>query len=266
MEVARILNSGQKAIGFAAVTLAVAATLLWAPTGRAVSGGGSAPVNLTSPSISGSAEVGQTLTCAPGTWLNDPTAYAYQWNRDGGALVGATDAAHVASDADVSHLLTCTVTASNTDGDSSATSGGVIVSGAPAGGSPPPAPGGSPPAPVPAPAPAPTPVPTLVPLPGASKVISLPSARRCASRRRFRIRIRQVSGLRYVSAAVFVNGKRVKIVKSARLAAPVDLRGLPAGRFSAKIVVKIDDGRKLTGKRRYRTCAGKRGGKRRHRL
>jgi hypothetical protein len=260
MEVARILSLGREAIGFAAITLAVAATLLWLPTARAVSGGGSAPVNQTSPSISGTAEVGQTLTCTPGTWLNDPTAYAYQWNRDGGVLAGATNAPYVASDADVSHLLTCTVTASNTDGDASATSGGVTVSGAPAGVSPPPAPGGS------LPAPAPTPVPELVPLPGSSKVIALPSARRCASRRRFRIRIRQVSGLKYVSATVFVNGKRVKIVKSARLAAPVDLRGLPAGRFSAKIVVKIDDGRKLTGKRSYRTCAAKRGGKRRHRL
>jgi hypothetical protein len=150
------------------------------------------------------------------------------------------------------------VTAFNIDGSTNATSGGVSVSAAPVAASPPPAPVGS--------APAPAPAPTLVPLPGASKVIALPSSRRCASRRKFRIRLRQISGLKYVSAAVFVNGKRVKLVRGRRLTAPVDLRGLPPGRFSAKIVVNTDDGRKLTGKRRYRTCAAKRGGKRRHRI
>jgi hypothetical protein len=97
-------------------------------------------------------------------------------------------------------------------------------------------------------------------------VIELPSTKRCASRRRFRIKVRKVTGVTFASIAVFVNGKRVKVVKGQRVTAPVDLRGLPAGRFAAKIVATTSDKRTLTHSRRYRTCAPKLGGKRRHRL
>lgn len=38
------------------------------------------PVNTAPPSISGVAQVGQTLTCAPGTWVPDGTK-TYQWQR-----------------------------------------------------------------------------------------------------------------------------------------------------------------------------------------
>src|SRR4029077_13270051 len=41
-----------------------------------------APRLLSSPSIAGSAEVGQTLTCGHGAWANSPTAYAYQFERN----------------------------------------------------------------------------------------------------------------------------------------------------------------------------------------
>ena len=61
-------------------------------------------------------------------------------------------------------------------------------------------------------------------------LVTLPSAKRCVSRRAFRIRLRKRSGVTYRSATVSVNGRRVKVVKGKRLTAPVDLRGLPAGR------------------------------------
>ena len=48
-----------------------------------------------------------------------------------------------------------------------------------------------------------------------------------------------------------------------RLTAPVNLRKLPRGRYSVRIVVKLADGRKLSGTRRFRTCAPKRKGGRR---
>ena len=79
------------------------------------------------------------------------------------------------------------------------------------------------------------------------------------SRRHFRIRIRrQRSGATLVSAAVAVNGKRVAVRRGARVTAPVDLRGLPKGRFTVRISALTGDGRAITGTRRYRTCAPRR--------
>jgi uncharacterized repeat protein (TIGR01451 family) len=92
----------------------------------------------------------------------------------------------------------------------------------------------------------------------ASQVIKLPSARSCVSRRRFRIRLVQPKGVALVSATVLVNGKKVKVVAGARLKAPVDLRGLPKGRFIVKITAVTADGRKVSDTRRYRTCVPRR--------
>ena len=88
-------------------------------------------------------------------------------------------------------------------------------------------------------------------------LVTLPSAKRCVSRRAFRIRLRKRSGIPYRSATVSVNGRRVKVVKGKRLTAPVDLRGLPAGRVVVRVSVMLADGTRLTGKRTYRTCTPK---------
>jgi lysophospholipase L1-like esterase len=37
------------------------------------------PVNVTAPTITGSAQVGHTLTATTGAWTNSPTTYTYQW-------------------------------------------------------------------------------------------------------------------------------------------------------------------------------------------
>ena len=118
----------------------------------------------------------------------------------------------------------------------------------------------TPPAPTPAPAPAAVtpPVKLAPPLPKVAAVIVQPSARQCVSRRNFRIRLKQPKGLALKSATVSVNGKRVATRSGKRVTAPVDLRGLPKGRFTVKIAVTLTDGRKLTSTRRYRTCAPKR--------
>jgi hypothetical protein len=50
----------------------------------------------------------------------------------------------------------------------------------------------------------------------------------------------------------------VQVLKGKRLTAPVDLRGLPKGRFTVKIVAVTSAGQKLSSSRRYRTCAPKR--------
>ncbi len=118
---------------------------------------------------------------------------------------------------------------------------------------------------IPPPEPAPPAPSTTQPPAGAVKaklrfadLVTLPSAKRCVSRRAFRIRLRKRSGVTYRSATVSVNGRRVKVVKGKRLTAPVDLRGLPAGRVVVRISLTLADGTRLTGKRTYRTCTPKR--------
>lgn len=80
----------------------------------------------------------------------------------------------------------------------------------------------------------------------------------CASRRNFRIRLRAPHGERLRSAKVFVNGRRVAVLRGRRLTAPVDLRNLPKGRFTVKVIATTTTGRTITETRRYRTCAPKR--------
>ena len=81
--------------------------------------------------------------------------------------------------------------------------------------------------------------------------LGLPAARRCVSRRLLRIRLRR--GLR--SAQVFVNGKRVRVLRGRkRLRARVNLRGLPKGVARVVIVARTTKGRTLVQTRRYRTC------------
>jgi hypothetical protein len=91
------------------------------------------PVNTAAPTISGTPQVGQTLTASTGTWTNSPTSFTYQWNRAGTAIGGATAATYVPVTADVGNTLTVTVTATNGTGSStpatSAATSAVIASG-----------------------------------------------------------------------------------------------------------------------------------------
>ena len=119
----------------------------------------------------------------------------------------------------------------------------------------------------PTPTPTPTPISTPAPTPPApaptpaavsfTSVATLPSAKACVSRRNFRIRLRQPKGGKLASATVKVNGRTVATRKGARVTAPVDLRGLPKGRFTVTITLKLADGRTVKGSRAYRTCAPK---------
>lgn len=73
------------------------------------------PVNTVAPVVSGTAQVGQTLTCSTGTWTNSPTGYSYQW-KSNGSNVGADQDAYVTVADDVGNTIQCVVTASNADG------------------------------------------------------------------------------------------------------------------------------------------------------
>ena len=87
--------------------------------------------------------------------------------------------------------------------------------------------------------------------------VQLPSARTCRSRRDFSIRLRKPRRGRIREARVFVNGKRVKTVRGERLRSRVNLRGLPTGRYTVRIVITTTRGRRITRTRRYRTCVPK---------
>jgi PKD repeat protein len=91
-------------------------------------------------------------------------------------------------------------------------------------------------------------------------VIKLPSAKACVSRRSLRIRLVQPKDSALVSAVVRVNGTSVRTVQGARITAPIDLKGLPKGRFTVKITATTADGRTVSGTRKYRTCTVKRKG------
>ena len=86
----------------------------------------------------------------------------------------------------------------------------------------------------------------------------LPATRRCQSRRRFTIRLREPAGVDFAAAVLTIGGRRSTArFTNGRWVAVVDLRGLKKGRFTLKIVVTTTTGRKITGARRYRTCATK---------
>jgi len=74
-----------------------------------------APVNTSAPAVRGQAVVGRTLTATPGTWDTGNLRFAYQWNRNGAPIGGATAATYVPVAADVGTRLTVTVTATSGD-------------------------------------------------------------------------------------------------------------------------------------------------------
>lgn len=76
-----------------------------------------APVNVTPPTVAGAVTVGSTLTATPGTWTGTaPITYAYQWERNGVDIPGATGLTHVVDIADEGTVLQIKETATNTAG------------------------------------------------------------------------------------------------------------------------------------------------------
>jgi hypothetical protein len=107
----------------------------------AVLGAGLRPVNTVLPAISGTEQVGETLSVTDGTWLNSPSSYTYQWFYvdplvDEGELVtwngtpvyvGAktnlgTASTQLIGAGQEDYLIGCDVTASNAFGSNTAES------------------------------------------------------------------------------------------------------------------------------------------------
>jgi hypothetical protein len=86
------------------------------------------PAVVAAPAITGRPTAGATLTCPEGSWSNDPTAFSYQWSRNGTPIAGATGPFYTVASIDEGATLTCLVTASNAVGASlSASAPGVAV-------------------------------------------------------------------------------------------------------------------------------------------
>lgn len=85
-----------------------------------------APVNTVLPVISGTAQVGLTLSVSNGTWTNNPT-FTYQWTLSGSNILGATTNTYAPQGSDVGSVVTCVVTGTNTGGSNTATAVGSTV-------------------------------------------------------------------------------------------------------------------------------------------
>jgi hypothetical protein len=92
-----------------------------APTADVIA---AAPANSSPPSITGTAQQGQTLTAHNGSWTNEPTSFGYQWQRcdpPGANCVpvsGATAQTYPLGVPDVGSTLRVSVTATNGGGAS----------------------------------------------------------------------------------------------------------------------------------------------------
>lgn len=90
----------------------------------------SPPVNVTTPFAQiaiGTGAPGDTCDCTMGNWQNVPDSYAYQWQRGGTNIPGATGSTHVIVAADQGASLTCNVTATNTAGSATASSNALAI-------------------------------------------------------------------------------------------------------------------------------------------
>jgi hypothetical protein len=105
--------------------------------------GGAGPQNTVKPSITGTAQAGQTLTATTGTWVSpngSPITYAYQWqqcNAQGQQCVniqGANQQTYTVQQSNVGSTLVVVVSATNNQGTQSASSNPTaVVGGVPAG-------------------------------------------------------------------------------------------------------------------------------------
>ncbi|HWI71878.1 MAG TPA: hypothetical protein VNT55_07985, partial [Baekduia sp.] len=96
-----------------------------------------APTLQAAPQVAGETWPGGVARCSSGLWSSAPETYDYRWLLDGGALDGATSAAHEVAADEQGHDLACEVVARNAGGTSAAArSRAVVIT------EPPPAPAG----------------------------------------------------------------------------------------------------------------------------
>jgi hypothetical protein len=97
-----------------------------------------APTSAAAPVLSGTAAVGQTLSCSQGSWAGNPTSLSYSWLRGETVISGQAGSTYTVQAADQGQTISCVVTASNAAGAAAAKSNGLAVPSPPP--PPPPAP------------------------------------------------------------------------------------------------------------------------------
>jgi Phosphoesterase family/Calcineurin-like phosphoesterase len=100
-----------------------------APTAAVTASVATPPGNTAPPAVSGTAQQGQTLTTATGSWTGaSPLSFAYAWQdcdasgNNCTAISGATGVSYTLGAADLGHTIRSIVTASNAGGSTPATS------------------------------------------------------------------------------------------------------------------------------------------------
>lgn len=84
------------------------------------------PTVLTNPTISGSLQVGDTLTVSGGTFSGTtPITYSYQW-KGGATPIGTNSTTYVIVSADLGQNITCEKTATNSCGDATGVSNTLV--------------------------------------------------------------------------------------------------------------------------------------------
>jgi len=76
------------------------------------------PVNTAPPAVSGTAVVGDALSCSAGSWRGDPApvVVTYTWLRDGTSISGANGSSYTSQSADEGHGVSCKVSTANVAG------------------------------------------------------------------------------------------------------------------------------------------------------
>jgi lysozyme len=111
-----------------AQTTAAAVVANSPPTVAVTAGGSTAtrPVATSTPTVTGTAQAGQTLTTSVGTWSGAPSSFAYQWRRCNAtgtqcaAVLGASAATYTLTAGDIGSTISLIVTATGKGGATSA--------------------------------------------------------------------------------------------------------------------------------------------------
>jgi len=99
-------------------------TLAIAPAGSSTS---ARPAVIVAPLLTGTTQVGQTLTASPGTWTGSPTSFAYTWRRcdttgaNCASIAGATASTYTLTPGDIGTTVSLVITATGAEGAGIAT-------------------------------------------------------------------------------------------------------------------------------------------------
>jgi len=84
--------------------------------------------------------------------------------------------------------------------------------------------------------------------------------RACISRRAFTVHVRRGYRRRVRSARVLVGRRVVARMRRGAYSAQINLRGMPVGRVTVRIVMRLSNGRVVIDTRRYDPCTRRRAG------